>query len=72
MIKDTLATAPDNVHFLYVGVGGRAFWKDPNCIFRTDPKLRLKSVPTMMRWGTQQKIEDCEKADLIKMLWEED
>lgn len=29
-----------NVAYLYVGVGGRAFWKDPNCIFRTNQDTR--------------------------------
>ena len=27
--------APEDSHYLYVGVGDRATWKDPNCIFRT-------------------------------------
>lgn len=27
-------------------------WKDPNCEFRTHPKLLLKGIPTLMKWGT--------------------
>ena len=27
-------------------------WKDPNCVFRTHPKLQLKGVPTLMKWNT--------------------
>ncbi len=27
-------------------------WKDPNCPFRTDSQLRLKSIPTLIEWGT--------------------
>ena len=27
-------------------------WKDPNCPFRTDSKLRLTNIPTLIEWGT--------------------
>jgi hypothetical protein len=27
-------------------------WKDPNCSFRTDSKLRLSNIPTLIEWGT--------------------
>ena len=34
--------APEDSHYLYVGVGDRATWKDPNCIFRTHKDTQLK------------------------------
>ena len=37
-----MAELPDDTHYLYVGVGDRAFWKDQSCIFRTSPKTQLK------------------------------
>ena len=27
-------------------------WKDPQNVFRTDPRLRLTGVPTLLKWGT--------------------
>jgi hypothetical protein len=35
-------------------------WKDPKCLFRTDKRLRLKSVPAFMVWGQPEKVEDTE------------
>ncbi|ROT84198.1 hypothetical protein C7M84_022620 [Penaeus vannamei] len=46
--------APEDAVFIYVGVGGRDFWKDPNCVFRTDARTKLKSVPTLMKYGTRK------------------
>ena len=47
-------------------------WKDPKCPFRTDKRLRLKSVPTLMVWGQPEKVEEaeCSNPDLVSMLFE--
>ena len=37
-----LSGAADDSHYLYVGVGGRSFWKDQNCVFRTAKETQLK------------------------------
>ena len=34
-------------------------WKDKANIFRTHDKLKLKSVPTLLKWGTVSHLEDC-------------
>ncbi len=34
VINDVLNKREENIQFLYVGVGGRDFWKDKNCVFR--------------------------------------
>ncbi len=34
VVNHVLDEVEDQVVFLYVGVGGRDFWKDPNCVFR--------------------------------------
>ena len=34
VVTACLASAESGSHFLYVGVGDRATWKDPQCIFR--------------------------------------
>ncbi len=61
-------------NYLYVGVGERAFWKDANCIFRTSPLTKLKSVPTLFKWGAAEnrlEEEKCAKPDFVTMLLEE-
>ncbi|XP_047482430.1 thioredoxin domain-containing protein 17-like [Penaeus chinensis] len=65
--------APEDSVFIYVGVGGRDFWKDPNCVFRTDARTKLKSVPTLMKYGTPQRLEEeqCAKVDMVEMLFED-
>lgn len=73
VVKTSLMKAPEDAVFLYVGVGGRDFWKDPKCIFRTDPRTKLKSVPTLMKVGGPQRLEEeqCAKADMVEMLFED-
>merc|ERR1712029_813693 len=75
IIESTLEKeAKEPTNYLYIGVGGLAFWKDPNCIFRTDPMTKLKSVPTVFKWGSaENRIEEekCAKADFVAMLFDE-
>ncbi|XP_078044554.1 thioredoxin domain-containing protein 17 [Augochlora pura] len=69
-IEEGFKTAPETVHLVTVEVGDRAFWKDMNCPFRTNPTTKLKVLPTLERWGTQKRLEgdQCLEADLIEML----
>ncbi|XP_063871675.1 thioredoxin domain-containing protein 17-like [Scylla paramamosain] len=73
VVKGALGKAPEDAVFLYVGVGGRDFWKDPQCIFRTDSRTRLRSVPTLMKIGGPQRLEEeqCAKTDMVEMLFED-
>ncbi|XP_034252184.1 thioredoxin domain-containing protein 17-like [Thrips palmi] len=61
-------SAPGDAHFLHVSVGEKAEWRDPGCPFRTDSRLKLTCIPTLMQWGTSRKLleEDC--ADEKKVL----
>ncbi|PSN50253.1 Thioredoxin domain-containing protein 17 [Blattella germanica] len=47
-------------------------WKDPKCPFRTDKRLMLKSVPTLLKWGHPDKLEEdeCRNPDLVSMMFE--
>jgi len=65
---------PDDAILLYVGVGQRDYWKKQDNEFRTHEKLRLKGVPTLMKWGGPQKLTEaeCANEDLVSMLFEED
>ncbi|XP_046400157.1 thioredoxin domain-containing protein 17-like [Ischnura elegans] len=73
VINSVLNTLDDSVQFLYVGVGDRDTWKNPNCVFRKDERLRLSSVPTLVRWGQPQQLEEekCCNPDLIRLLLED-
>lgn len=48
-------------------------WKDPKCPFRTDPRLKLTSVPTLMLWGTPNRLNDaeCQSIDNVRMILED-
>ncbi|TRY62654.1 hypothetical protein TCAL_00868 [Tigriopus californicus] len=67
------APEPEQVVFLYVGVGSREFWKDPQCIFRTHQSTQLKAVPTLIKWGSPQRLEEsqCNRPDMVEMLFDD-
>lgn len=44
-----------DVNFIIVFVGNREIWKDPACAFRTDPKLKLSCIPTLLEYGNKGK-----------------
>jgi len=57
-----------------VNVGERAYWKDPNCPFRKDPRTHLVFLPTLLRWKSPQRLdgERCAQADLVEMLFSDE
>ena len=74
VIEKCFKEASDDAVLLYVGVGQRDYWKRQDNEFRTHEKLRLKGVPTLMKWGGPQKLveADCAKEDMVSMMFEED
>ena len=72
VVNGCLSGASDESHYLYVGVGDRSFWKDQNCVFRTAKETQLKRVPTLIKWGTQQRLEErqCADKNLVSMMFE--
>nr|CAI5868100.1 unnamed protein product [Callosobruchus analis] len=70
VIQKELEKADPESYFIYVQVGDRPTWKDPNCPFRKDPRTKLLVLPTLIRWNCPQKLEGekCEKEDLVSML----
>ncbi|KAJ8952833.1 hypothetical protein NQ318_008154 [Aromia moschata] len=74
VVEKELGKADPSSHFIYVEVGDRLTWKDPNCPFRKDPKTKLMVLPTMMRWKGPQKLEgeQCEKPELVSMLFNDE
>ncbi|XP_051847457.1 thioredoxin domain-containing protein 17 [Antechinus flavipes] len=63
---------PENAVFIYCQVGDRPYWKDLNNDFRK--KLKLTAVPTLLKYGTPQKLveSECLNASLVEMLFSED
>ncbi|KAI0230392.1 Thioredoxin domain-containing protein 17 [Lamellibrachia satsuma] len=73
VIKECLQYAEPQTVFITCCVGNRPFWKDQNNMFRTSNKTSLKSIPTLMVWGTRQKLEEdqCASNALVRMFFEE-
>jgi len=74
VIEKCFKDTGDDVTLLYVAVGQRDFWKKQDNPFRTHEKLRLKGVPTLMKWGGPQKLveEELFNEDLVQMLFEDE
>lgn len=65
---------PEQGYFVRVKVGPREIWKDKNCPFRTDKTLRLTSIPTLIKWGSPQRLSDDQilNPECLAMLMEDD
>jgi len=74
VIEKCVPEISDENVFIVCVVGDRPTWKDPKCIFRTDPDTKLKGIPTLVKWGTKGRLnsDECAKADLVSMLFTED
>lgn len=74
VIERNMDKAPEDSTFIHCHVGPREYWKDPNNEFRIDPKFFVKCVPTLLKLGSQQRLqeEQCCKDDLVQMLFQED
>ncbi|CAH0604928.1 unnamed protein product [Chrysodeixis includens] len=74
IVKTFMSQLKKDVIFGYVDVGDRPTWKDMNCPFRTDPRLKLMVIPTIVVWKGVQRLEgsQCTKVDLLQMLFEDD
>jgi len=71
VIEKNVTNLPDGAILIRCSVGDRTFWKDQKNVFRTNPDLRLKCVPTLMKVGKPQRLEEgqCADADLVEMLF---
>jgi len=65
--------APENAIFITVFLP-RDQWKDKNCVFRTDSRFRLSSIPSLLKWpNPQPKLEEelCADMAALKDFFEE-
>ncbi|XP_023215646.1 thioredoxin domain-containing protein 17-like [Centruroides sculpturatus] len=74
VIEEVLKDIPEDVTFITCTVGNREVWKDPKNTFRTDQDLKLKSVPTLIKWKTPKKLEEEQLFDkeIVSMMFEDD
>lgn len=74
VVEECLKNLPTSAFFLFCSVGERDYWKNKTNEFRTDKRLMLSGVPTLLKWGQpNQKLaeEQLFKPDLINMLFED-
>jgi len=74
VIAAALKQVEDDVVFVHCAVGQRGFWKDQSNVFRTNSKLKLKGVPTLLSWHEPEKRlveENCAKLPMVKLLLED-
>lgn len=75
IIHEAMAKYADpKIHFVYVHVGDKPFWKNVNCPFKTDLRLRLTVIPTIMKWNSCKKLVglQCEKLELLELLFQDE
>ncbi|XP_050678567.1 thioredoxin domain-containing protein 17-like isoform X2 [Leptidea sinapis] len=74
VIKSYFTELQKNIIFVYVDVGDRDYWKNKACPFRTDSRIKLMVIPTLIKWKGVQRLEgsQCNKRELLQMLFEDD
>ncbi|GAB6027751.1 hypothetical protein CHUAL_001989 [Chamberlinius hualienensis] len=73
VVDEALKTAPSDAVFVHVDVGERNYWKDQSNSFRTDSRLKIKCVPTLLKYGTAKRLEEEQLYELanVEMLFED-
>uniref|UniRef100_A0A2A4JB74 Thioredoxin domain-containing protein 17 n=1 Tax=Heliothis virescens TaxID=7102 RepID=A0A2A4JB74_HELVI len=74
VVNAYLSELKKDIIFAYVDVGNRETWKDMACSFRTDSRLKLMVIPTIIVWKGVQRLEgsQCNKRELLQMLFEDE
>ncbi|XP_063677095.1 thioredoxin domain-containing protein 17-like [Bolinopsis microptera] len=73
VIEEALNSAPECTCIITVQID-RTTWKDRNNSFRKSEDLKLTSVPTLIKVGTDKRLVEsqCAKLSLVQMLLEDD
>ncbi|KAA3675332.1 uncharacterized protein DEA37_0010931 [Paragonimus westermani] len=74
IIEKALSKLPANGVFFTVHVGDRNSWRSPSNVFRTHPKCKVSSIPTLIEFDTVKRLSGNEilQQSLIELLFEED
>jgi len=75
-VVDAVVGPATGWHYVYCSVGGRDFWKDRACVFRTDRRTQLKSIPTLLKLddnvpNTRLVEAQCANRGMVEMLLED-
>ncbi|KAA0198744.1 hypothetical protein FBUS_03510 [Fasciolopsis buskii] len=70
IVKCALRELPEDAVFIFTEVGGRVMWRNPSNPFRTNKAFRLRFIPTIVRFGSDERLvgSDVESVDnIVKM-----
>ncbi|XP_028662470.1 thioredoxin domain-containing protein 17 [Erpetoichthys calabaricus] len=72
VVRSQMEYLPEDSIFIFCQVGERPYWKDSGNAFKKI--LKLRGVPTLLRYGTAQKLEEeeCFDANLVQMMFTEE
>ncbi|KAL5265133.1 hypothetical protein ACHWQZ_G006019 [Mnemiopsis leidyi] len=73
VIEEALNSAPECTCVITAYID-RPTWKDMNNNFRKSQDIQLTSIPTLIKVGTEKRLEEgqCAKLSLVQMLLEDD
>ena len=60
LLTKCIAEAPRDNKYLYVDIGDFTSWRDRNNKFRRDRDIRLERLPTLIKWGTNERLVEGE------------
>ena len=63
LLAKSIAEAPWDSKFLYVDIGDYSSWRDRDNRFRTDRATRLERLPTLVKWGTDERLVEDQLMD---------
>ncbi|XP_078404067.1 thioredoxin domain-containing protein 17 [Cetorhinus maximus] len=71
IVRGELSKLPEDSVFIYCQTGDKPHWKNLENDFRV--KLKVNAVPTLMKYGSPQKLveEELFKPELVQMLFTE-
>ncbi|XP_076338492.1 thioredoxin domain-containing protein 17-like [Tachypleus tridentatus] len=73
VIEEALKIIDEEVVFIVCEVGSREYWKNLQNDFRMDDRLKIKCVPTVIKWKTQERLEEaqCQDPNMLEILFED-
>ncbi|XP_063531008.1 thioredoxin domain-containing protein 17-like [Cydia strobilella] len=62
IVRAFLREVKKDLIFVHVDCGEREFYRDPQCVFRTDPRSKIRRIPTLLKWQGDR-LEETEVND---------
>ncbi|KAI8434561.1 hypothetical protein MSG28_003107 [Choristoneura fumiferana] len=71
VVRACLNDVKKDLIFVHVDCGPRDFYRDPQCVFRTDGRSKIRRIPTLLRWkGPRLEEAECIDRDKLAKLFE--